>query len=53
MSVITRYSERMSSPFSEVRQGARDELLMTVAGGVGVLSVIAAIILVMVATISS
>jgi hypothetical protein len=53
MSVITRYSERMSSPFSEVRQGARDELLMAVAGGVGVLSVIAAIILVMVATVSS
>jgi hypothetical protein len=52
MSLITRYSERMSSPFSEVRQGARDELLMAVAGGVGVLSVVAAIVLVVLATIT-
>jgi hypothetical protein len=43
MSVISRHSERMASSFSEVRQGARDELLMVVAGATGVISVLGGI----------
>jgi hypothetical protein len=43
MSVISRHSERMASSFSEVRQGARDELLMVAAGATGVISVLGAI----------
>ena len=41
----------MASPFSEVRQGARDELLMIVAGVTGVISVVSAIAWVVVATV--
>ena len=41
----------MASPFSEVRQGARDERLMIVAGATGVISVISAITWVLVATV--
>ncbi|WP_411721713.1 hypothetical protein [Mycetocola sp.] len=51
MSLISRHSERLSSPFSEVRQGARDELLMIVAGATGVISVIGAITWVVVITV--
>lgn len=43
MSLISRHSERLASPFSEVRQGARDELLMVLAGATGVVSVLGAI----------
>ena len=50
MSVISRHQQRMSSPFSEVRQGARDEVLMIVAGGTGVVSVAGAIAFILMAT---
>ncbi len=43
MSVITRHIERRASVFSEVRQSARDELLMLVAGATGVFAVTSAI----------
>jgi hypothetical protein len=51
MSLISRHSERLSSSFSEVRQGARDELLMVVAGTTGIVSVVAAIAWVTVITV--
>lgn len=53
MSLIARHNQRMASPFSEVRQGARDELLMVIAGGTGVLSVAGAIAWVLVATVTN
>jgi len=53
MSPIARHSQRMASPFSEVRQGARDELLMVIAGGTGVISVVGAIAWVVAATMAN
>ena len=50
MSLITRHQQRLSSPFSEVRQGARDEVLMIVAGSTGVVSVAGAITFILMAT---
>lgn len=52
MSAIARHNERRASAFSEVRQGARDDLLMAVAGGTGVLAVASAIAVVVIATLS-
>ena len=52
MSALSRHNERRASAFSEVRQRARDELLMAVAGGTGVLAVASAIIVVVLATAS-
>ena len=52
MSAISRHNERRTSAFSEVRQSARDEMLMVVAGGTGVLAVAGAIVVVVLATLS-
>ncbi len=52
MSAISRHNERRASAFSEVRQSARDEMLMVVAGGTGVLAVAGAIVVVVLATLS-
>ena len=52
MSLISRHNERLSSSFSEVRQSARDELLMVIAGGTGVVAVASAIAMIVVATVS-
>ncbi|MET0715649.1 MAG: hypothetical protein ABWX92_08850 [Mycetocola sp.] len=53
MSLISRHAERMASPFSEVRQGARDELLMVLAGATGVVSVLGAIAWVLAVTLGN
>ena len=53
MSLMSRHNDRMASPFSEVRQGARGELLMIVAGATGVISVVSAIAWVIVATVAN
>lgn len=50
MSLISRHQQRLSSPFSEVRQGARDQVLMIVAGGTGVVSVASAITFILLTT---
>lgn len=50
MSVITRHNERRTSVFSEVREAARDDLLMVVAGATGIISVATAIAWTVVAT---
>ncbi|MBG6238828.1 hypothetical protein IWX78_001800 [Mycetocola sp. CAN_C7] len=44
---IARTGQRLSSPFTEVREAARDELLMTIAGVTGIV-VVAAVIAVVV-----
>lgn len=50
MSLISRHQQRLSSPFTEVRQGARDQVLMIVAGGIGVVSVASALTFILLAT---
>lgn len=52
MSALSRHNERRASAFSEVRQRARDDLLMVVAGGTGVVAVASAIVVVVLATVS-
>ncbi|MET1052725.1 MAG: hypothetical protein ABWX65_08820 [Mycetocola sp.] len=46
MSIQARTGQRLSSPFTEVREAARDELLMGIAGIIGVVVIVAVIVVV-------
>ncbi|WP_158270310.1 hypothetical protein [Mycetocola zhujimingii] len=45
MSITHRNTGRLHSPFTEVREAARDQVLMTLASATGVLSVVSVTIM--------